>query len=327
MDARDLVLDYLGTLQMQGAARLPVDESARLILREWMLAARNGAPRVVAPARTAQPAPQQPAPVPAAQQADRPAPPAADSPGAEAAQYLAGLRRSLDDATPADSAGEEEDIPFFRPGGSTEEEAWGNLHRLLPAWKPLRELNSLREKPVYGEGNRHAAIMMVGDAPNYYDEKAGHLFQNEVGNKLDGMLKAMGLTRADIYLTPLVKFRPEQPRQTMNTRPPTEREIRFSMPVLDLEVALVRPRVIVALGVIAARGLLQRGNIPLSEYQQMPGDYRGIPVVVTHHPSYLIRTSDLAERRRLWEEMLRVMEMVGLPISDKQRGYFLPKQG
>jgi DNA polymerase len=135
----------------------------------------------------------------------------------------------------------------------------------------------------------------------------------------------MGLTREQVYLTQLLKFRPAQPRQTLNTRPPSDKELLISRPVVDFEMALVQPRVIVALGVIAARGLLQQGNLPLAAYQERVWDYNGIPVVVTHHPSYLLRTSDLGERRRLWEEMLRVMEMAGLPINDKQRGYFLPK--
>ena len=225
-----------------------------------------------------------------------------------------------------DSAAVEE-IPFFRPGGSNAEEAWENMRRLLPTWGPLRQLGTLREKVVLPQGNTGADIVFLGDAPGFYDEKAGQPFQGEAGGKLDGMLKAMGLTREQVYLTHMVKFRPSQPRQTMNTRPPSEKELRFSLPVVDFEMRLVQPRVIVALGVIAARGLLQQGNLPLAAYQERTWEFNGIPVVVTHHPSYLLRTSDLGERRRLWEEMLHVMQMAGLPISDKQRGYFLTSKG
>lgn len=220
----------------------------------------------------------------------------------------------------------EEEIPFFRPGGSTPEETWELMQRLLPVWKPLMELNSLRRTPVFGMGNRNADIMFVGDAPGYNDELRGEPFRGEAGEKLDAMLSAMNLSRESVYITHLVKFRPAMPRQTTNTRPPTVKEILFSRSVLDLEVRLVQPRVIVALGVIAARGLLQRGELPLAAYQAQPGDYDGIPVIVTHHPSYLLRTSNLAERRRLWEEMLRVLQIAGLPITEKQQRYFLPKQ-
>lgn len=220
----------------------------------------------------------------------------------------------------------EDEIPFFRPGGNSPEETWELMQRLLPVWKPLLDLNSLRRTPVFGMGNRHADIMFVGDAPGYNDESRGEPFRGEAGEKLDAMLSAMNLSRKSVYITHLVKFRPAMPRQTTNTRPPTLKEILFSRSVLDLEVRLVQPRVIVALGVIAARGLLQRGELPLAAYQAQPGDYDGIPVIVTHHPSYLLRTSNLAERRRLWEEMLRVLQIAGLPITEKQQRYFLPKQ-
>ena len=303
-----MVLGYLGSLQMRGILRAPVDEGARKILREWMLAARRGAPRVL-PAQAPDSAP---APAPA-----RTAPPA------EAPADFSAVRRSLDEA-PAEAASPA--VPAFRPACRNAQEAWQALRAELPTWDPILHLGTLRATPVYGEGNAEADIMMVTDAPGYQDEKAGHPLQGEAGEKLDGMLKAMGLSRADVYLTPLVKFRPHQPRQTFSTRAPSEPEIRACLPVLDFEMALVKPKVIVAFGVLVARALLQRGNLPLSDYQGGENSYRGVPVVVTHHPSYLLRTSDLAERRRLWEEMLRVMQLVGLPISERQRGYFLPKR-
>lgn len=317
MNLRGLVLDYLHNLQAQGVQRLAVDEEARGILRGWMLAARRGVP--VAPM------PMAAAVVPGAAVAAGAAVPQPQK--EEEASVAVKLDVNLDEPLPEEPQVQEEEIPFFRPGGSNAEEAWANMRRLLPTWAPLRQLGTLRDKLIMPQGCRTADIAFVGDAPGYYDEKAGLPFQGEAGGKLDGMLKAMGLTREQVYLTQLLKFRPSQPRQTLNTRPPSDKELLFSRPVVDFEMALVQPRVIVALGVIAARGLLQQGNLPLAAYQERVWEYNGIPVVVTHHPSYLLRTSDLGERRRLWEEMLRVMEMAGLPINDKQRGYFLPKAG
>lgn len=317
MNLRSLVLDYLHTLQTQGVQRLAVDEEARLVLREWMLAARRGGrPAPVAQIPVARPA--EPAGPPTMLQD---APVEMDAPAAPEASLSAELSKPL----PEEPVQVHDEVPFFRPGGSNAEEAWANMRRMLPAWAPLRQLGTLREKMVLPQGDPQADIVFVGDAPGYYDEKAGLPFQGEAGGKLDGMLKAMGLTREQVYLTQLLKFRPAQPRQTLNTRPPSDKELLFSLPVFDFEMQLVQPRVIVALGVIAARGLLQQGNLPLAAYQERTWNFRGIPVVVTHHPSYLLRTSDLGERRRLWEEMLHVMEIAGLPISDKQRGYFLPK--
>lgn len=310
---RDVILGYLRTLQDRGVARVGIDEECRPILREWMLAARQG--RVATPAAA-------PTPPPAAQPGPA-TPPSKQEANAEE------LRRMLNtplQAPPQMEEVQQMDIPFFRPGGNTADECWQNMQRMLPNWPPLRELGSLRPTAVFGMGNRNANIMFVGDAPNYQDEHSGTPFSGEAGGKLDGMLKAMGLTRQDVYITHLVKFRPAIPRQTINNRPPNEKEILFSASVLEVEARLVQPKVIVALGVIAARGLLKQGDLPLAAYQQMKGQFCGIPVIVTHHPSYLLRTTNLAERRRLWEEMLRVMQLVGLPISDKQRGFFLPKK-
>lgn len=315
MTTVELVLQYLHTLQEQGAERLAVDDAARTVLREWMLAARNGVRKpIVQPA-----APAVPQPVPTGS-APRQQPSPADI---ETGTYL---RSALEeDAPAAESDTATEEVPFFRPGGSNADEVWENMLRLLPVWRPLRELGTLRTAAVPGEGNRRASIMFVGDAPNYYDEREGRPFRGEAGEKLNGILKAMGLTREQVYLTHLVKFRPSLPRQTTNNRAPNDKEIRFSTSVVELEARLVQPKVIVALGIIAARGLLQRGELPLSAYRQERGLFCGIPVIVTHHPSYLLRTNDLAERRALWLEMLQAMELAGLPISDKQRAFFTKK--
>lgn len=312
VNLRGLVIDYLRNLQARGVQRLAVDDEARAVLRAWMLAAKRGGVAIPVLMQSGTAAEEM------VEQPQRGPEPAADAPTVK-------LDVNLDEPLETEQQAEEVEIPFFRPGGSNAEEAWENMRRLLPGWQPLRQLGTLREKMVMPQGCRTAAIAFVGDAPGYQDEKAGLPFQGEAGGKLDGMLKAMGLTREQVYLTQMLKFRPAQPRQTLNTRPPSERELLISRPVVDFEMALVQPRVIVALGVIAARGLLQQGNLPLAAYQERTWDFNGIPVVVTHHPSYLLRTSDLGERRRLWEEMLHVMEIAGLPINDKQRGYFLPK--
>ncbi len=316
MDLRELVTRHLHTLQQQGVAVLPVDDSARAILREWMLAARNGTPL-----------PSPPAPL----SSSPPAPACAPAEDAASSRPRVSLMDEVEAEQGAQAAStplppeEEEPLPFFRPAGATPQERWVSMAAMLPRWKPLRDLGTLRETAVPGQGNRSASIMLVGDAPGVPDERAALPFQGEAGAKLDGMLRAMGLTREEVYITHLVKFRPAMPRQTLNNRPPTPREVALSLPIVACEAQLVQPRVIVALGVVAARGLLGCGELPLAACQELKGRFNGIPVVVTHHPSYLLRTSDLQERRRLWEEMLRVMEMAGLPISEKQRGYFLPK--
>lgn len=324
MTATDLILQHLQALQERGVERLPVDESARAILREWMLAARRGARATVPSTPCSAPLCNSNSAAPATPTAA----PQSSTPINQIETGISDLRSALHDAAPSMVAApnySEDEIPFFRPGGNSEEELWDNMLRMLPGWRPLRDLGTLRPTAVPGEGDRHAPIMFVGDAPNYYDERSGHPFSGEAGEKLNGILKAMGLTREQVYITHLVKFRPSLPKQTTNNRAPSEKEILFSTSVLELEARLVQPRVIVALGIIAARGLLQRGDLPLSDYRARQGQFCGIPVIVTHHPSYLIRTNDLTERRRLWEEMLQAMQLAGMPISAKQQAYFTKK--
>ena len=296
MNIGTLVKSYLQGQMEQGRGQLALEEDVRPILREWMLAARRGAVAGRVSAETS---------------AARETPPSSGS-------------ETEGNQEPAEA--KESQLPFFRPAGKTREELWEQAQKLIPRWEPLRRLGTLRERAVWGEGSPDADIIFVGDAPNYYDEQEGRPFCGEAGVKLDEMLKAMGLTRHDVYITHFVKFRPKMPRQTTNNRPPDREEVRLSTSVLDFEVKHVRPKVIVALGVVAARGLLRRGDLPLSEYQAIKGGvFCGAPVVVTHHPSYLLRTTSLPERRKLWEEMLRVMELAHLSISSKQRAYFLPK--
>ena len=293
-------------------AMLPVDDEARLVLRRWMVEAKRlkmGFPPVGQEQGTGN----------------------AGSSGEQAA-VASSLLRVLEEVEQEESENADMDdptalaVPRFRPGGGTDEEQWQLFKRLLPRWTPMLELGSLREIPVFGQGDVRASLMFVGDAPNYFDEQAKMPFAGEAGKKLDGILSAMGLSRDSIYLTELVKFRPALPRQTTNNRPPNEKEVALGASVLDVEIGLVRPRVIVALGVIAARGLLRaESDLPLSAFRGMPLFHGDVPVVVTHHPSYLLRTSDMGERRKIWEDMLQALELAGLPVSEKQRSFFLPK--
>lgn len=314
MGLRSLVKSYLTGRLARGTERLALQEDVRPILREWMRAARRGD---IASKRAGNPELR-----PVAQVTD--AAEVVPRETNEVKSFLSALAAEEPEAVPSESA--EKEPVFFRPAGRTREEIWDQAQKLLTRWEPLRELSTLRDKMVWGEGAPDGDIFFVGDAPNYYDEQEGRPFCGEAGAKLDEMLRAMGLTRKDVYITHLVKYRPKMPRQTTNNRAPDAEEVRLSLPVLEFEVRYVRPKVIVALGVVAARGIIGQGELPLSAYQQMKDlSYCGAPVIVTHHPSYLLRTSILAERRKLWEEMLRVMELAHLPISARQRGYFLPK--
>ena len=209
--------------------------------------------------------------------------------------------------------------------GSSRTEQLDSLRRQAETWAPARTLGSLRETMVFATGNPEARVMLVGEAPGYQEERGRQPFAGETGQKLDEILKAMGLSREEVYISYIVKFRPATPRQTTNNRKPTPVEMAACLPFLRAEIGIVRPDCILALGETAAEGLLGLSGTVVS----MRGswhDFEGTPVRVTYHPSHLLQSGGGNQtKRQLWEDMLAAMEKLGLPITGKQRGYFLPK--
>ena len=187
------------------------------------------------------------------------------------------------------------------------------LRDLAQNWKPARDLNSLRDTMVFATGNPHTQLMLIGEAPGYYEEVQREPFVGRAGEKLNQILKAMGLSRDMVYISNIVKFRPSLPNQRTNNRAPTPEEIEACLPIIMHEIQVIQPKMIIALGGTAAVGLLgEQGSV--------------IPVRVTYHPSYLLRSDNPREKRKVWEDMLAVMERMGMPVSEKQRGYFLPRE-
>ena len=199
------------------------------------------------------------------------------------------------------------------------------LRQQAERWVPAVSLGSLREKMVFATGNPDADIMLVGEAPGYNEEKEGEPFVGPAGQKLNDILKAMGVKREGVYISNLVKFRPAMPKQTTNNRKPTPEEMAACLPLVMAEISVVQPKIIIALGGTTAEGLLGlEGTI--SSMRGKWHDLSGIPARVTYHPSYLLHSSGSNQvKRSLWEDMLAAMEKLGMPISEKQKSYFLPK--
>ena len=211
------------------------------------------------------------------------------------------------------------------PSGRTMEDKLQYLRNLAQNWKPARELNSLRDTMVFATGNPHTKLMLIGEAPGYYEEVQQEPFVGRAGEKLNQILRAMGLSRDMVYISNIVKFRPALPNQRTNNRAPTPEEIEACLPIIMHEIRVIRPKMIIALGGTAAVGLLgEQGSV--SSMRGRFHDLNGIPVRVTYHPSYLLRSDSPREKRKVWEDMLAVMERLDMPISEKQRGYFLPRE-
>ncbi len=209
--------------------------------------------------------------------------------------------------------------------GDSKAERLATLRQQAETWQPARSLGTLRETMVFATGNPDARIMLVGEAPGYEEERQREPFVGPAGQKLTGILKAMGLNRDEVYISNIVKFRPATPRQTTNNRKPSAAEMASCLPFIRAEVAIIQPECIIALGGTAAEGLLENAS-SVGSLRGSWHAFEGTPLRVTYHPSFLLRNeSDLTTKRQVWEDMLAVMEKLKMPISEKQRGFFLPK--
>ena len=200
-------------------------------------------------------------------------------------------------------------------------EAIAALREQVVACVKCGHLAKARKNVVFGVGNIDAELMFVGEAPGADEDAQGEPFVGAAGQLLTKIIQAMGLTRQKVYIANILKCRPDTPGQSYGNRKPTLEEMQTCIPYLEAQIDLIKPKVMVALGGTATEGLLGLGGI-----MKLRGNwqtYRGIPVMPTYHPSYLLRNQAPPEKRRVWEDMMQVMEKLGMPISEKQRGYFL----
>jgi DNA polymerase len=186
------------------------------------------------------------------------------------------------------------------------------------------------KKVVLGVGSLDAKIMFVGEAPGAEEEVQGEPFVGPAGQLLTKMIGAMGLKRSDVYIGNIMNWRPEMELNTSGVqygnRPPNEDEMRYCLPNLRAQIGIVNPELIVALGATAASGLLGAGSFKaLGEVRGRWKEFAGKPLMVTYHPSYILRNQSNRSKRMIWEDLLKVMERAGLPISEKQQAYFLDK--
>lgn len=193
-----------------------------------------------------------------------------------------------------------------------------------------RALGSLRETMVFAVGPADAEIVFVGEAPGAEEERQGEPFVGPAGQLLTKIIKVMGLDRTEVYLSNICKYRPAKENQGSGNRPPTPEEMEACLEFVREEIRIIKPKVIVSLGATAAAGLLGIESGVMSARGRFY-EFEGIPAMVTLHPSYLLhREKDgpeigNAEKRKVWEDMLQVMERAEFPVSDKQRRFFLPK--
>jgi len=201
-------------------------------------------------------------------------------------------------------------------------DAMAELRKRTVVCQRCPHLVKARKNVVFGVGSIQSPLMFVGEAPGADEDEQGEPFVGRAGQLLTKIIQTMGFTRETVYIANILKCRPDTPGQTAGNRKPTLDEMNTCLPYLLAQVNLIKPKVIVALGVTAMEGLLGK-VVQITRVRGQFFDFRGTPVMATYHPAYLLRNQSLAVKREVWEDMLKVLEKLEYPISEKQRKYFL----
>lgn len=176
------------------------------------------------------------------------------------------------------------------------------------------ELHQHRKQAVFARGNPNADLFFVGDAPSKEEDELGRPFVGPSGELLDRMITAMGLQQNEVYITNICRCCPS------NSRVPSMEEMTACIPFLHEQIALIQPRVIVALGATATKGLLQT-SVGIKGLRGTWKLYRrAIPVMPTFHPSFLLKESNAGRvdaKRDVWKDLQAVLERLGKPIPSR----------
>jgi uracil-DNA glycosylase family 4 len=157
-------------------------------------------------------------------------------------------------------------------------------------------LSATRTQTVFGVGNLHAEWLIVGEAPGADEDRKGEPFVGRAGQLLNSMLHAVGLAREQVYIANVLKCRPP------GNRDPSPTEATECLPYLERQIALLKPKIMLAVGRIAAQNLLHTGKTLGSLRQQVHRfGASSVPLIVTYHPGYLLRTP--ADKRKTWEDL------------------------
>jgi DNA polymerase len=164
-------------------------------------------------------------------------------------------------------------------------------------------LHTTRTQTVFGVGRRDAKLMIIGEAPGAEEDRQGEPFVGPAGQLLNSMLRAINLRREDVYIANVLKCRPP------NNRDPRPEEAATCTPYLNRQIELLRPRVMLAVGRIASQWLLQT-ELPIGRLRGQVSRYgdTGIPLVVTYHPAYLLRSPH--DKAKAWQDLCLVRDLV-----------------
>ncbi|MFW2374468.1 MAG: uracil-DNA glycosylase [Gammaproteobacteria bacterium] len=194
----------------------------------------------------------------------------------------------------------EANTPVIASSSDVSSMDWTQLQQTVSSCQ-LCELHSSRSNTVFGVGNQNADLLIVGESPGADEDLAGEPFVGHAGQLLDAMLKAIDLDRQQVYITNILKCQPP------GNRNPHVSETLCCDPYLQRQIALIQPKLILALGRIAAHHLLVSQDA-LGKLRERVHNYNGIPLLVSYHPAYLLRKP--MEKRKSWQDLLRLKQQL-----------------
>jgi DNA polymerase len=174
-------------------------------------------------------------------------------------------------------------------------------------------LSETRTQTVFGEGDIDASIFFIGEGPGEDEDKTGRPFVGRSGQLLEKMIIAMGLSRSTVFIANIVKCRPP------DNRVPAADEVETCTPYLVQQLEVVRPKVIVTLGLPAVKFMLSNPKLTMGSVRGRWQEWRGIKLMPTYHPSYVLRNYTEATRAAVWSDLQQVMTEVGLASKNAKR--------
>jgi DNA polymerase len=189
---------------------------------------------------------------------------------------------------------------------------WERIHALIPDDNPIKDMTTLDEveayvndtvlipldenriNAVFGVGDPHAGLVIIGEAPGADEDRTGEPFTGRAGQLLNKILAAINFKREEVYITNILKSRPP------NNRDPLAAEVEAHIPILYKQLTLIKPKIILAVGKTAGNSLLGRKS-SLGALRDKFHDYYGVPLIVTYHPAALLRNEQW--KRPTWEDM------------------------
>jgi DNA polymerase len=209
-------------------------------------------------------------------------------------------------AKPVQAAAEAASVAESRGKSADKAAALAAMQAQMTEWVAANWPRDGWSRLVFGEGDADAALMFIGEGPGAEEDAQGRPFVGRAGQLLDKQIAAMKLQRQQVYIANIAKTRPP------DNRVPTPEEATLWLPWLEKQIDIIRPKVIVALGATSAKYLLGDSKLAITRVRGQWKTYRGIDLMPTFHPAYLVRQYTTENRQRVWSDLQAVMKKLGI---------------